>query len=85
VDLSAQGAGGGSLRDDSVAGGTGTSATVTGFNTSTDTIASATSSPAGTFLGTSSSSGGNTTLHFVDGSTMLIVGVANVSSITFTA
>ena len=83
VDLSAQGAGGGSLRDDSVAGGAGTTATVTGFNTATDTIGSATSFTGGSFQGTSVVSGGNTIVTFVDGSVLTIVGVT--TPITFMA
>lgn len=84
IDLTAAGRGAASLRDNGVAGFKGSS-TVTGFNASTDVIQSATSAPAGTFIGTSSSPGGNTTLTFVDGSTMTLIGVADIGGIKFTA
>jgi hypothetical protein len=86
VDLGA-GHGATTLRDVSVAGGTGPLAetTVTGFATTTDTIASATSvSPTGTFLGSSETSDGNTVLSFIDGSTMTLVGITDISKLTFT-
>ena len=76
------------LRDVSNPGGTGPAAatTVTGFNTTLDTIASATSVLPPTQFGTviSSSTGGNTTLTFADGSTMTLVGVASIGAIKFT-
>jgi hypothetical protein len=52
------------------------SISVTGFASATDIIQSKTSvNASGTFLGTSTTAGGNTTLTFVDGSTMTLVGV----------
>jgi Ca2+-binding RTX toxin-like protein len=75
------------LRDVSVAGGTGPLAatTVTGFSTAADMIASATSvGPTGHFLGASTTdAGGNTILSFADGSTMTLVGITNVATVTF--
>jgi hypothetical protein len=75
------------LRDVSVAGGTGAFAatTVTGFAASTDRIASATSiNPTGSFLGTSATVLGATVLTLVDGSTMTLVGITDVTQLTFT-
>ncbi|HEV8679531.1 MAG TPA: hypothetical protein VGQ90_09170 [Stellaceae bacterium] len=75
------------LRDIDVANGTGSLAatTVTGFSTDTDVIASKTSvSPSGEFLGTSTTSGGNTILTFTDGSTMTLAGITDISQVTFT-
>lgn len=75
------------LRDISVSGGTGSPAatTVTGFSTTTDRIASATSFGSGAnFLGTSAISGGNTLLTFRDGSTMTLVGITDFAKVTFT-
>lgn len=75
------------LRDISVPGGKSALAatTVTGFSTATDFIASKTSvSPAGVFLGTSSVSAGNTTLTFLDGSKMTLVGITDITKVTFT-
>jgi hypothetical protein len=75
------------LRDISVPGGSGALAatTVTGFSTTLDVVASKTSvSPSGHFLGTSSVSGGNTVLNFVDGSTMMLAGVTDITKVTFT-
>ena len=86
VDLSA-GHGATTLRDVSVPGGTGDLAatSVTGFSTTTDVIASKTSvSPSGEFLGTSTNSGSDTTLTFLDGSTMTLAGITDVSQLTFT-
>jgi hypothetical protein len=58
---------------------------VTGFSITTDIIASKTSvSSSGAFLGTSSASGGNTILTFLDGTTMTLAGVADVGAIRFT-
>jgi len=86
VDLTAGGRGPAAIRDNSVIGASGGTSTVNGFNTLTDLIAAATSSPTGTFLGSSKSDGsGGTILTFLDGSTMDIAGVASVSSIKFTA
>jgi hypothetical protein len=75
------------FRDISVPGGTGPLAatTVMGFSTPTDFIASKTSvSAAGQFLGTSSVSAGNTVLTFVDGTAMTLVGITDISKVTFT-
>lgn len=75
------------LQDIAVANGTGSLAatTVTGFSTTTDVIESKTSvSPSGDFLGTSTTSGGNTILTFTDGSTMTLAGVTDISKVTFT-
>lgn len=59
--------------------------TVTGFNTDFDSIQSATSVGAsGDFLGTSKAAAAGTTLTFLDGSTMLLAGVGDVSQIKFT-
>jgi len=81
VNLSAAASG---IRDVSVTGGTGATVSVTGFNTGTDKIESATSS--GTYLvahaGTDGS--GNVVLNFLDGSTMTLANVTNVNAITFT-
>jgi hypothetical protein len=71
------------VRDVSV-GGAGTKSTVTGFSTSNDSIASATSvNPGGgtgpSALGvgaTATASGSDTLITFADSSTMLVVGVA---------
>lgn len=86
VDLS-KGHGATTLRDTSVAGHKGQAAetSVTGFSTTTDAIASKTSVDAtGTFLGHSTTAGGNTTLTFLDGSQMTLIGVTNVNDIKFT-
>jgi hypothetical protein len=73
-----------SLRDVNT-GTAGATTSVTEFSTATDTIQSKTSvSTSGTFLGTSSVSGSNTTLTFVDGSVMTLAGVTNISAIKFT-
>jgi len=74
------------LRDISVSGGQGPLATTTvaGFAASTDIIASATSvSDTSKFLGTSSVSGGNTVLTFVDGAKVTLVGVTDISKLMF--
>jgi hypothetical protein len=72
------------LRDNSVSGGKGDAVSVTGF-AATDVVASATSvNNSNAFIGSSSSSGGNTTLTFLDGSTMILVGVASAGAIKFT-
>jgi hypothetical protein len=55
--------------------------TVTGF-AATDVIASGTSDPAGTFLGTSVVVAGNTQITFLDGSKMTLVGFTG--AVTFT-
>jgi hypothetical protein len=61
------------------------SSTVTGFNTLTDDIQSATAvGDDGQFLGTSHSTAAGTTLNFVDGSTMVLAGVTDPSKIDFT-
>jgi len=84
VNLGA-GHGAATLADLSVAGGKGSAISVSGFATATDIIASPSSvSSTNTFLGTSSSIGGNTTLTFVDGSTMFLAGVASAGAIKFT-
>jgi hypothetical protein len=59
---------------------------VTGFNTGSDVVASATSvNASNVFQGTSKSDGaGGTILTFTDGSTMDLLLVANVGAITFT-
>jgi hypothetical protein len=74
------------VRDVTAAGGTGANVTVTGFsNNAGNAIQSATSvNASNVFLGTSSSSGGNTTLTFLDGSKMTLIGVSSVSAIKFT-
>jgi hypothetical protein len=57
-------------------GGATNLTSVTGFATGTDKIASGTSvNSSNVFLGTSNVSGGNTTLTFLDGSKMTLVGV----------
>ena len=69
------------VRDTNV-GGAGASASVTGFNTGTDSIASADSS--GTLIANSTTDGaGNVILNFTDSSTMTLIGVTNVNTITF--
>lgn len=85
VDLS-KGTSAATLRDVSVTSGSTTSVSVTGFSTSTDTIASKTSvNSSGTFLGTSKSDGsGGTILTFLDGSKMTLAGVSDVTKIKFT-
>jgi hypothetical protein len=86
VDLGAR-HGATTLNDISAPGGSGplASTTVTGFSTALDVIASETSvSRHGQFLGTSSVSGGNTILTFVDGTTMMLTGITNISKVTFT-
>lgn len=82
VNLSAAVSG---VRDDS-SGGAGTNATVMGFgNNASNLVGSATSVNASNqFLGTSSSSGGNTTLTFLDGTKMTLIGVSSVGAIKFT-
>jgi len=86
INLSASGSADG-VRDVDVDTGSlldlGTKATVTGFSTADDRIESATSFVGGVFLGTSVVVGSDTLVTFVDGSTMLIVGVTG--PITFTA
>lgn len=75
------------LNDISVPGGSGPRAatTVTGFSTALDVIESKTSvNPHGHFLGTSSVAGGNTVLNFVDGSTMTLVGITDITKVHFT-
>ena len=73
------------LRDVSVPGGPGTLArtTATGFSTS-EAIASATpDGPTGRLLATSTASGGNTVVTFADGSTMTLVGIADITKVSF--
>jgi hypothetical protein len=72
------------VRDVSIVGGAGTNASVTGFNTSVDTIASSTSTGAQLILTSTKDGGGNVVLHFNDSSTMTLAGVTNVNLITFT-
>ena len=70
----------------SAAGGPGSLATttVTGFSTDSDAIASATADgPTGHLLATSTASGGNTVVTFADGSTMTLVGIADISKASF--
>jgi hypothetical protein len=58
---------------------------VTGFATATDIIASKTSvNASNVFIGSSSSAGGNTTLTFLDGTTMILAGVTDPTKILFT-
>jgi hypothetical protein len=58
--------------------------TVTGFDTATDSIQSATSVDAnGTFLGTSAAKAQGTLVTFLDGSTLLLAGVTQVDQIHF--
>ena len=86
VDLGA-GHGPTTLRDTSVWGGSGPLATttVTGFSTTHDIIASDTSVTSnGHFEGTSTVSGGNSILTFVDGSKMTLVGITDITKVTFT-
>jgi hypothetical protein len=72
--LSAAGGGPGSLA----------AATVTGFSTDSDAIASATpDGPTGYLLATSMASGGNIVVTFADGSTMTLVGIANITKVSF--
>jgi serralysin len=74
------------LTDLSVPGGRGerASTTVTGFSTTTDEIVSKTSvNPAGQFLGTSTTTALGTTLTFHDGTTMTLVGITDISQVTF--
>jgi len=69
------------LRDASVPGGRGSLArtTVSGFSAG-DAIASATpDGPTGHLLATSTASGGNTVVTFADGSTMTLVGIADIT------
>jgi hypothetical protein len=85
IDLTAS-SGAATLRDVSVAGGSGDAAatTVMGFSDA-EVIASKTSvSHAGEFLGTSSVSGGSTILTFTDGSTMTLAGITDLSQVHFT-
>jgi hypothetical protein len=65
------------VRDVSVVGSAVTKATVTGFNTASDVIESATSVVAGalTLPASSTVTGGNTVISFTDGNIMTIVGV----------
>lgn len=73
------------VRDANVAGASGAVVTVTGFATATDKIESAQSVTAtGSFLGTSTIAGGNTTLTFLDGTTMTLIGVSDPTKISFT-
>jgi hypothetical protein len=90
VDLSNQGSSGATLRDDrsvtvpSVPNPTGANASVVGFSTATDNIASATDvDGGGTFHGTSVVQNGGTLLTFTDGTTMFLSGVTNPGSIKF--
>jgi len=74
------------LRDISIPGGHGplASTTVTGFSAPTDIIASSTSvNDSNKFLGTSSVSGGNTVLTFVDGAKVTLVGITDISKLMF--
>jgi hypothetical protein len=76
------------LRDVPNPAGTGAAAvtTVTGFGLNAlNVIASATSvNSSNAYTATSSSTGGNTTLSFADGSTMTLLGVASIGAIKFT-
>lgn len=90
VDLTRQGASGSVLRDDaaatvpSVPSPTGANASVVGFDTAIDTIASATSvDSTGHFQGTSNVQNGGTLLTFHDGTTMFLSGVTNPGAIKF--
>jgi hypothetical protein len=79
-------------RDVSVPGGPGFLAspgslartTVPGFSTGSNAIASATpDGPTGQLLATSTASGGNTVLTFADRSTMTLVGIADITEVSF--
>jgi hypothetical protein len=73
------------VRDVSVPGGPGHlgGTTVPGFSTS-DAIASAASDgPTGDLLATSTACGGDTVVTFADGSTMTLVGIADISKVSF--
>jgi hypothetical protein len=73
-------------RDVSVSGGPGSLArtTVPGFSTGSNAIASATpDGPTGELLATSTASGGNTVLTFADRSTMTLVGIADITEVSF--
>jgi hypothetical protein len=73
-------------RDVSVPGGPGSLArtTVPGFSTGSNAIASATpDGPTGQLLATSTASGGNTVLTFADRSTMTLVGIADITEVSF--
>lgn len=84
VDLS-KGTGAATLRDISTKGGGGGDASVTGFDTKGDAIASKTSvSTTGTFLGTSKSDATGTTLTFLDGTTITLAGVTDITKVKFT-
>jgi hypothetical protein len=84
VDLST-GIGAAGVRDVSIAGGVGSKITVTGFATAGDKIESSQSvDGTGKFVGTSTVVGGNTTLTFVDGTTMTLLGVSDPTKISFT-
>jgi hypothetical protein len=75
------GTGGTTFVDDSGQG----ASTVFGFDTQTDLVQSTTSVGAGdNFLGSSSTTAEGTTLTFVDGSTMFLVGVTDPALIKFT-
>lgn len=88
VDLSGSKGGGvksTTIRDDDTLGGTGTAVTLTGFQSTQDVIASATSVDlSNNFTGTSAVQNGGTLLTFNDGTTMFLSGVTDVSKVNFT-
>ncbi|HEV8681087.1 MAG TPA: calcium-binding protein [Stellaceae bacterium] len=73
------------VRDISIAGGTGATASVTGFDTTLDSIASNTSTGAQLVASAGTDGSGNVVLNFNDGTTMTLIGVTNVNAITFTS
>ena len=73
-------------RAESVPGGPGSLArtTVPGFSTSSAADRPmAPDGPTGQLLATSTACGGNTILTFADGSTMMLVGIADITNVSF--
>ena len=56
---------------------------MTGFSTNEAPVSATPDGPTGLLLATSSASGGSTVVTFADGSTVTLVGIADITKVSF--